>query len=184
MADALQVPVAVASLPRDGKERRFEAAAEAREALAREFDLVSVERFSAVYVARPWRGDGVRIEGRFAAEIVQESVVTLEPVRQSLGEAFDYTFAPEASRLAMRSLPATGEIEIDPEADDPPETFVGVTIEFGPYLSEAFALALDPYPRENGKAFGDYDTDPDPTPEKTSAFDVLARLVPRGEREE
>lgn len=178
MANALKVPVKVGHLPRGGTQQRFEASSEAREALARQFELEAVDRLVAEFAARPWRSDGVRIEGRFEARIVQNSVVTLEPIRQSIAEEFDYTFVPPNSRLAMGSLPEGGEIEIDPEAEDPPEVFQGTTIDFGPYLCEALSLAIDPYPRETQEAYVEIDTDPAPKEAEPNAFDVLARLVP------
>lgn len=175
-----KVSIAVGTLARDESERRFTADADTLEALARQFGIEAVKSFSASYSPRRWRRDGVRVAGSIEARIVQRSVVTLEPISQALVEPFDLTFMPAGSRLAQRHLEPGAEIEVDPEAEDPPETFSGDTIDLGPYLCEAMALAIDPYPRERDRDYVDLDTDPEPDGGTVSAFDVLRTLVPPG----
>ena len=177
--DPIRLHIAAEKLPRDGLEIHYEANEAERAALARHLDILEVRELRADLTASRWRGEGVKVKGSLRATLVQESVVTLEPVSQALNEAFETTFVPEGSRLAP--VPQTGEneIHVDLESEDPPETFRGPQIDVGPFLMEAVSLALDPYPRESDVAFEAVDTDPDPKAGVRSAFDVLTTLVPR-----
>ena len=166
----------VAKLPRDGLAIAFVADETQRLALAERLEIVAVRRLSARLVVRAWRAEGIAIEGRLKAEIEQESVVTLDPVRQVIDDPFLITFVPDDSLMARTVRPDETELQIDPDAEDPPETFFGDVIDIGPYLSEAVALALDPYPREADAAFTPVDTDPEPPEAEPSPFAVLVDL--------
>ncbi len=174
--EAIRYAVKVAKLPRDGLDIDFVADETQRRALAEQLEIVKVARLSARLVAKPWRAEGVAVQGRLKAEVEQASVVTLEPIGQVIDEPFHVTFVPENSRLARIVRPDETELQIDPEADDPPEIFFGEVIDIGPYLSEAVALALDPYPRESDAAFAPVDTDSSPEAPAPSPFGVLAEL--------
>lgn len=177
--EPIRCVVKVAKLPRDGLHIEFVADETQRCALAERLEIVSVRRLSARLVARPWRAEGIEIEGRLKAEVEQASVVTLAPIKQAIDEPFHMTFVPEDSLMARIVRPDETELQIDPEAEDPPETFFGGVIDIGPYLSEAVTLTLDPYPREAGTAFTSVDTDPEPPEAEPSPFAVLADLKAR-----
>lgn len=138
-------------LPAKGTIVSIDADKEQHEALARAHDLLSVERFSAELLARPWRGDGVQVTGRVQADITQACVVTLEPLAARIDEEVASVFVPEGSRLA-RIGNESGEIVIEAEGADLPEPFVGGAIDVGALAEEFFALAIDPYPRKQGSA--------------------------------
>ncbi|HEY9057514.1 MAG TPA: DUF177 domain-containing protein [Aurantimonas sp.] len=176
---AIRYPISPLKLPRDGMPVRFEADATAREALARDLDISAVETFVGDLRVVQWRNEGVRVTGRVVATVVQQSVVTLEPLRQTITEPFEMIFVPEGSKLARMDQSGEQELYIDPEGDDPPEVYAGHTIDLGPYLVEALALALDPYPREADAVFDRVDTDPDSDSGPPSAFQTLATLVQR-----
>ena len=95
-----------------------------REALAQTHGLLSVDSFLAELDLKRWRKDGVRIRGTVKARIVQECIVTLEPVPSELDVAVDAVFLPEGSRLA-RPLDDDGAMIVDPDGPDLPETFEG-----------------------------------------------------------
>ncbi|MEF2550079.1 DUF177 domain-containing protein [Aurantimonas sp. A2-1-M11] len=181
--DPIRLHIAAERLPRDGLEIRYEANAAERAALARHLEIVEVSELRADLTASRWRGEGVRVKGRLRAVVVQESVVTLDPLRQSIDEPFETSFVPEGSRLAPVLQTGENEIHVDPEGEDPPETFRGPQIDVGPFLVEALSLALDPYPRESGASFEAIDTDPDPKAGVRSAFDVLTNLVPANRKD-
>ncbi|MEX6508558.1 DUF177 domain-containing protein [Jiella sp. M17.18] len=183
-AHAIPFAISTIKLPRDGMPIRFDADEAERQALARQLSIPEVTTLSVDLRATPWRAEGVRVSGRIAAEVVQESVVSLEPVVQRIDEPFEQTFVPEDSRLARIAAPAEQELHIDPEGDDPPETFSGDRIDIGAYIAEAVALALDPYPRKAGESFGALDTDPAPDAGRRSAFDVLAELAAKPGRDD
>lgn len=169
MTGPLHRPIDVRALSRTGHREMIEASAKERAALARANDLVSVARFSAELVAMPWGDDGVRLSGRVTAEVVQSCVVTLDPVPARLDEPFDATFVPEGSPLVRD--PTEGEILIDAEAEDAPETFAPPMLDAGAVVAEFFTLGLDPYPRAP-----DAELPPGASDERVSPFAALAAL--------
>ena len=145
MRDApLSLPVDVRSLPKLGHRERHSATAEERKALARLNDLVDVGRFDLDVLVEKWRTDGVKVSGTGAADVVQSCVVSLEPVPATLEFPIEGTFLREGSKLTNVSL---GELVLDPDGEDPPEPFDGLSVDVGALASELFSLALDPYPR-------------------------------------
>jgi uncharacterized metal-binding protein YceD (DUF177 family) len=144
--------VHVSRLPKKGMEVVIEADEAQREALARLHGLEAVERFTAPHGITAWKRGGVRVTGRIGADIVQQCVVTLDPVPARVDEEVAATFLPEGSRLARPTFSAEGEILLDAEGEDGPETFSGDTIDVGQLAEEFFALGIDPYPRKAGVA--------------------------------
>lgn len=148
-ASPIARPIVVSVLPATGHPVRIEADEAARAALAEAHDLVSVDAFVADLDVRRWRKDGVRIQGAVKARIVQECIVTLEPVVSDLDVEIDAVFVPEGSRLA-RPLDDDGALIVDAEGPDLPETFEGGEIDVGAVAEEFFELSIDPYPRAPG----------------------------------
>lgn len=150
-----------------------------REGLARQLQIPAVHGLSAQVriVPDPAQAGHFLLKGQFEAEVEQTCVVSLEPVRQHVGESFVRRFAPAAESGG----PAVGEDEdeaewLDPEAEDPPDPLDDGMIDAGAVVAEALALALDPYPRKPGAGFPQgYRPDPDGN-EKISPFAVLAKL--------
>jgi uncharacterized metal-binding protein YceD (DUF177 family) len=143
------------------------------QALAETWDVIAVEDFRAELQIGRWKKDGVRVKGRVRASIVQACVVTLEPVPSKIDETFEQIFVPENSKLARRPANNTGEMVLDPDGPDMPESFVGDTIDAGEVVTEFAAMAIDPYPRKEGVAFEGHIEDTGENDKKPSAFAVL-----------
>lgn len=124
-----------------------------REGLAAVWRVEAVNRLSADLQIARWKKDGVRIRGRVSGEIVQSCVVTLEPVVSQIEQEIEQIFVPEGSKLARIVLDGAGEMVLDPDGPDLPETFVGDTIDAGALIAEMAALDIDPYPRKEGVRF-------------------------------
>ena len=75
-----------ARLPRRGMPVVIEATDKQRAALAEIHALASVERFRAELLVSPWKRNGVQVEGKVEADIVQECIVTLEPLPDHVTE--------------------------------------------------------------------------------------------------
>ncbi|MCE7027761.1 DUF177 domain-containing protein [Jiella avicenniae] len=184
----LRLSLQVASLSRDGGQIAYAASeiecAKAAEALG----IDSVASIRADLVARPFRKDGARVSGRLRAVVVQKSVVSLEPVEQTIDEEFEATYVRGGRRTVDPSIDAAGEIFVDPEADDPPETFSGDRIDLGERLFETLTLALDPYPRRPGEGYGGQTAEEAPDEDEdtvVSPFAALAKFTPsRGDGED
>ena len=174
--DGISFLITVSRLPRGGMPIRFKAEPGECAAVARRLDIPAVERLEAQVLAASWGAEGVKVTGRLSADVVQTDIVTLDPIRQKVEEEIDLVFVPENSRLARIAQPQDGELHLDPEGDDIPETFSGDRIDLGALLSEILALGLDPYPRAEGANFHEVDTDPDPEAGRISPFSALEKL--------
>lgn len=136
----------VEGLAEEELQRDIDASESEREALARRFGLLSLDRLSATVQVKRVSG-GVRVRGDFEADVVQSCVVTLEPVPAHIADSFSVTFAPEPE------LEPGAELELPPIAEDLPEPLVGNAIDIGETVAQQLALALDPYPRAPGVRF-------------------------------
>jgi uncharacterized protein len=117
-------------------------------ALAERFGIPGIARLSGTLdVTRPGQGPAIRIVGEVTAEVTQTCVVSLEPFTQTVGERF-------VQRYTFEEVAEPPEVFSDPDAEEPPEPIAGDTLDIGEVLAEQLALALDPYPRAPGVAFG------------------------------
>jgi Large ribosomal RNA subunit accumulation protein YceD len=154
MKNSIQSPVSflanVAHLPQNGMPVVIEADERQRAKLAEEHGLVSVGRYRADLLVTSWKRNGVKVTGIVEADIVQECGVTLEPLESRISEDVSAVFLPEDSKLGRRGFHTGGEILLDAEGPDSPETFSGDTIDVGALAEEFFELAIDAYPRKPG----------------------------------
>ena len=141
--------------------------------LAQRLDLQSLENFSAVIHLRRIRGGKmIRVTGRLEADVVQTCVVTLEPVAAHVSDEFETIFAPAH---LIPAVPA--EVEIDADAEDPPEPLIDNRIDLGELTTQHLSLALDPYPRSPDIDFEDHIEEDEEAPvERPNPFLALAKL--------
>jgi uncharacterized metal-binding protein YceD (DUF177 family) len=152
MSDApiISRPFEVALATPTGAHRHIEATPSECAALAEENGLLEVRSLAADFVVKLESSGAIRVEGGVRADIVQACVVTLDPVPQTVDEAFELRFVPPGSRGAPEPPRAGAEIMIDPEQPDPPDLLEGPTIDIGAIAEEHFILGIDPYPRSPG----------------------------------
>ncbi len=108
-----------------------------RAALAKRFDLISVDRLEAKFTVRR-DAAGVVARGTVSAAVVQACSVTDDPLPVTVEE-------PIALRFVDHE-PDSEEIELDPDALDT-MVFDGAAIDLGEAAAETMALSLDPFPR-------------------------------------
>jgi uncharacterized metal-binding protein YceD (DUF177 family) len=154
----LSRPLGLGQIPQAGRRERIVASAAECAALALRFGIPAVHALAAELVLRREPGGAIAAEGELVAEVTQDCVVTLEPVRQSVR-------AP----LRLRFLPEGDAFSDDPEAPDE-ITIEGDFLELGEAVAEQLALALDPYPRAAGLA------EPPPEPGPTAVPSPFAAL--------
>lgn len=130
--------------------RSLEADEKARAAVARLLGLVAVGSLKADLTVKPWM-DGVEIEGQFTADITQTCSVTAEDFEETAEGEFVVRALPPGSPNAPQE--EADEIELDPDADDPPDVLEGEDIDLAGYVVEHLALELDPFPRAPGAEF-------------------------------
>lgn len=168
--------VSVARLPQKGMQVRLAANEKELKLLAKAHGLESVLSFEAELVVGKWRSDGVKVTGSVAARVIQNCIVSLEPIENAVKNTIDAILVPENSKLARIPDPATHELLIDFEGPDAPETFNDDQIDVGALAEEFFELAIDPYPRKPGAEFDAVIESDAPEPEKPSAFAKLAEF--------
>ncbi|MEM1364336.1 MAG: YceD family protein [Pseudomonadota bacterium] len=178
--NAFPVSVDVSTLPKSGFPVKVDATETQKAIVAEQYGLLAVEKMTINGSLFRWRSKGARFEGKLDAKVQAACVVTEEPVLQVVNLPLDLTFVPDGSRLTKPCTDADGELVLDVEDADPPETFVGTTIDLGAVALELFSLELDPFPRaEHAPAHVEFttqtqaDADSDKAP---SPFAALAAL--------
>jgi hypothetical protein len=115
-------------------------------------------------------GEGLRAAGRVTANVTQTCVVTLEPMENTVDEAFDVLFQPADVAGAAPDGPAPPE-----DVDETREPLVNGAADLGAVATQFFLLGIDPYPRKSGAEFSG------PAEDRTadSPFAALERLKGR-----
>lgn len=169
--------VSIDTLPSSGFKLELKPTDAESALLAQQLNIVSIQAFNAELIFKRWRKDGISVRGRIFAKLVQECVVTLEPLVEEFTEEFERTFLPEGSKLAKPRLNNEGEMIIDPEGDDVPDLFVGKNLDAWDIVVEQTQLAMDPFPRAQGVDISNYaPNDDDLVEEKQSPFAALEAL--------
>lgn len=137
------------TIPKAGTSISIAADKAQRSQLAEFHGLLDVTSFEADLLAEAWQLDGVRLTGRVRSNIVQKCIVTLEPVDAQIDTQIDVILLPEDRQLKLENLSA-GELVLEAEGPDEPDTFSGDHVDVGAIAEEFFALAIDPYPRRPG----------------------------------
>jgi uncharacterized metal-binding protein YceD (DUF177 family) len=133
-------PVSVLRLGTEAMTYRINATGEERDALARRFDLVSLDHFAAEVTLSRHGGD-VRLAAEIVADIVQLCCLTLEPFSSNL---------VDRATLLYRRKPPPADLGVD---DEDYEVLVGDEIDIGEAAAQQLSLALDPFPRPPGVKF-------------------------------
>jgi uncharacterized metal-binding protein YceD (DUF177 family) len=140
--------IRVDSMPTAGRDLHLSVDADDLGILAAELQVSAVNILDIRMHAVRFRG-GIRVTGRLTAEIVQPSVVTLDPVVQKLDEPIDRVFLPGGEKPFVDA--ADAEVFVDLEGEDLPDHFEGNEANMTPLIVETLALAIDPYPRNSGE---------------------------------
>lgn len=123
--------------------------------LAERYGIVAVDAASAhLTLMRERGGSVIHITGTVSADVVQECVVTLDPIAAHVTDDIEAYFTDrrdvvpfaraKAQRAAQKGTPI--EVELIDEAAEP-EQVVGGLIDLGEVAAQFLSLALDPYPR-------------------------------------
>ena len=163
--------VSVAKIGDSGLAQTIKAAAGDLPQIAAYLEISAVKSLTAEISLNRWQGKGVRLVGTLTADVVQNCVVTLEPIEAHVEAEFERHYLPRDKLQA--DVENEQGVFVDPTADDPPEP-LGHEIDIGEIMVEELSLNLDPYPRKPGAEFH---TDDSPTRE--NPFAVLAKLKPK-----
>jgi len=142
------------------------------EALARRFGIVAVHALRATADIAPLGGDGALARIAFEAEVEQQSVVSLENVRQPVKVAVTVRYLTEKRAREYEHM-------VEEEGFEPPnediEVINGESIDIGETIAQQLSLALDPYPRRAGETFEavGISSDDDDRADRPNPFEVL-----------
>ena len=177
---AFSRPVEIGGIGTGGLVEKIEATERERTDLATELGLVGIGALSAE-LALTRDKSVIRLDGRFAADIVQNCVVSLVPVAQKIDEPISLRLVQASARAPAPAKPSV-EIRVDPGADDPPEVLTESAIDLGAIVVEHLILAIDPYPRAPGAI--PPENPAEAVPEASdSPFAVLAGLARPGSKD-
>ncbi|MDX2144246.1 MAG: DUF177 domain-containing protein, partial [Rhodospirillaceae bacterium] len=140
-------PVEVLQLSAQGRSYDIAADAAERKLVAQRLAVLDLPKLGASFVVKPLGAGAVEVSGRFAADVVQQCVVSLEPLPVSVSQDVLVTFS--------REIDVDGEgaeLELSPD-EDTPEIIVDGQVDLGEIAVEQLALHLDPYPRAPGARF-------------------------------
>lgn len=149
----LSRPLKVERIPLGGIEEKIVATPQERADLAKRFGLLDLPRFEAFLNVDRAEGAMVAVTGNIVAEVVQQCVVTLEPIPAQVRDAINVLYAPPHLLKKDREGPL-GDIG---EAE-PPEPIENGTIDLGELAAQHLATALNPYPRKEGAELGRFET--------------------------
>lgn len=147
---------------------RLEPDEAARGAIARQLGLPGLPALTARLTVRPWL-DGAELSGVVEATVTQVCGVTLEPFDAVVSAEIEVRAVPTGSPNAGEGEGA--EINVDPDAPDPPDVLEGDALDLAHYVTEYLALEIDPFPRKPGATFEYQAPDADISP-----FSVLKAL--------
>jgi len=135
-------PIEVSRIPEGGTDIAIAATPAECVALARRFSLLALDRLEAALRLEWAAGPLLRLEATLSAEVVQECVVTLEPVRSRVEDRFALHYGPRA---------AASDVMLR-EDEEVLEPIVDGRIDLGEAVAQQLSLAIDPFPRAPGAA--------------------------------
>ncbi|MEM7215971.1 MAG: DUF177 domain-containing protein [Pseudomonadota bacterium] len=137
----------IASLPKSGKNIDLIAGVEELAELALATGTDSMAGLRANVIVEPWRLDGAYLSGTINAVVRQTCVVTLDPIETELAFQIGRYFVTGEDQSGKGEMFVDGELILDPEADDLPDTLTDGMIDVWNVLIEELNLQIDPYPR-------------------------------------
>ncbi len=159
-------PVPAEEIGRSVTRFAIEAGEEEKESIARRLAIVRIELLHAdISMSRDQNDHIIHICGTLTAEVIQECVVTLEPVSARIEEKFEGWFADnektvsfEKARRDRLKLKAGIDVPILEENEDP-EPIVDGIIDIGELVVQNLSLLLPVYPHSEGVVFEQSDED-------------------------
>lgn len=141
-------PVPLDRIGRQSLTVEFEADDATRKALAERFGLLGIPEFRAKATLRRRRDTGwIELKGTLSARVLQECVVTLEPVEGEIEAEIDELFDDNPGQ--DRGDDERIEIDLDPVAEEP-EPLESDELDVGDVIAQILSLSIDPYPRAPG----------------------------------
>jgi uncharacterized metal-binding protein YceD (DUF177 family) len=144
----LSRPLAVDKISAGGIEESLIADENERQRLAARFGLLELPKLQAQLEVKPARGGRMfEVTGHMEADVVQQCVVTLEPLPASIELDIQVLFAPPEF-----IEPGAGSPHIETDEEET-EAIIDGIIDLGELVAQHLGIALDPWPRKPGLAY-------------------------------
>ncbi len=143
----LSRPLSVDKISAGGVAEHIVASAIERKNLAVRFGLLDLLKLEAKLNVDPTRGKMYIVTGTMTAEVVQQCVITLEPVPAHIQDNIHILFAPP--RMMEQGA---GPPHLESAEEEVPEPIVNGVIDLGETIAQHLAVSLNPYPRKPGVA--------------------------------
>lgn len=164
--------VPLADLEKHDVNMEWTATAEECAALGRRYDIVAVHSLSAEANISKLGAGGAIARIFIKAEVEQQSVLSLENVRQPAEVTVTVRYLPEPRAQEYERM-------LEEDGFEPPdediEVINGESIDIGETIAQQLSLALDPYPKQVGETFEavGISSDDDDRAERPNPFEVL-----------
>ena len=147
------------------------------EALARRFELLSLNSLEVRAEVRAMSRDCYFLKCNFSAEYHQQCVITNKPLKRNISCTFDRSYCNLSNNNLIEKRVSEDFKEIVDDLDLP-DNLINDCFDLGESVSEQLSLEIEPFPREIGAEFKGYSSydDEQKTNEKTNPFDVLKQL--------
>jgi uncharacterized metal-binding protein YceD (DUF177 family) len=163
-------PVPLARIGTEPFRQEIAATIKERAALARRFDLLSLDRLDAT-VELVRRGETlILLQAQFEAAFEQSCTVTLEPIAGALVERFALVYGPPDAEETAAGM-VGDDVAFEPLSGD--------AIDVGEAVAQEFSLALPAFPRSPDAAVDEESQ----TTADDGPFAALSRLVGRDGRD-
>lgn len=138
-------PIEVSMPGKRGRHFEFQATDDELVALARRYAVISVNSLEAGCDIVPVRKGVFRLDGRFSARVVQQCVISLDPVEEKISAGFTLTL----QRAARQQGQETTDIDFMPDEEDI-EFLKSDIFDAGEIIAQYLSLEINPYPRAPG----------------------------------
>ncbi|MCE9521459.1 MAG: DUF177 domain-containing protein [Alphaproteobacteria bacterium] len=165
--------IAVSKINEGGLVKTISATPAEIPSIAAYLDIAGIDALSADMTVTRWRSKGIRVQGKLKADVIQNCIVTLEPISAHIETEFERRFQPLDPRAATHDT--QHEVIVDPEGEDPAEP-LDREIDLGEILIEELSLSLDLYPRKPDARFEADQGDEQAGKSRKSPFATLAKL--------
>ena len=140
--------VSVSRIPPSGLEQDIEAKPAERAALAKRFDLIDMPLLKAQLTVTPGAGQSITVSGQIESDIVQNCVITLEPIKTHFDLRLNITLLPAEIHAKGAGSPDPGDL------DEEVDMYEDGKIDLGETVAQHLGISIDPYPRKPDAAFG------------------------------
>lgn len=174
----LHRPLVTDELPTHGKTMKIVATDEELQAIAKRLGLIVLRFLEGSVALKPEMGRQISMIGSIRAEIVQNCVITGNPLTTTLDFELNRVFQEDADPFEGLNNDEDDDDITDPDIEDP-DPIIGGEIDVGEQVVEELALNIPPYPRSPGASMTDIAPEQSETKSATSPFAALASLKDR-----